>query len=78
MDILLHLDQKTAYTLETLAHQRGQKLDVFALEALRSGLAQCRTPQWPQEILNFQGIADMPTFESYRAELLPSQDDPLA
>lgn len=71
MDILLHLDQKTTHTLEVLAHQRGQKLDVFALEALRKGLAHCHAEQWPQEILNFQGVPDMPAFESYRAASLP-------
>ena len=33
---------------------------------------------WPPEIMAFQGIADMPPFESYRGELRPPQADPLA
>jgi hypothetical protein len=33
---------------------------------------------WPQEVLNFQGVPDMPSFESYRSELAPPKDDPLA
>ncbi|MDD2816731.1 MAG: hypothetical protein RL368_1668 [Pseudomonadota bacterium] len=33
---------------------------------------------WSPEIMAFQGIPDMPAFESYREELLPTQADPLA
>jgi len=33
---------------------------------------------WPPEIMAFQGIADMPPFESYRGELRPPLADPLA
>jgi hypothetical protein len=32
---------------------------------------------WSPEIMAFQGIPDMPAFESYREELLPTQADPL-
>jgi hypothetical protein len=30
---------------------------------------------WPSLILNWQGVPDMPPFESYRAELLPPFED---
>ena len=36
------------------------------------------TAAWPDEILGFQGVSDIPPFESYREELRPLQDDPLA
>jgi hypothetical protein len=36
------------------------------------------TIAWPDEILVFQGVSDLPPFESYRDELLSLQDDPLA
>ena len=36
------------------------------------------TSAWPNEILAFQGVSDIPPFESYRDELLSLQDDPLA
>ena len=77
MDILLHLDNKTTLALETLAHQYGQTPDALALEALQYGLTKYPTQQWPQAVLTFQGIPDMPAFESYRAELLSVQDGPL-
>jgi hypothetical protein len=33
---------------------------------------------WPPEIMAFQGIPDLPPFESYRGELRLPQADPLA
>lgn len=64
MDIVLHLDKKTALQLEALAQGRGQTPDIFALETLQNGLAACHKQQWPQAILDFQGEPDMPAFES--------------
>jgi hypothetical protein len=33
------------------------------------------SPGWPSLILEWQGIPDMPPFESYRDELLPPRED---
>ncbi len=33
---------------------------------------------WPQNLLAFEGMPDMPPFESYRGELSLAKDDPLA
>ncbi|MCW5744047.1 MAG: hypothetical protein KIT67_28155 [Alphaproteobacteria bacterium] len=35
-------------------------------------------PGWPLLILEWQGAADTPRFESYRDELLPPHEDALA
>lgn len=48
---------------------------------LKNQPAQVAPPtimDWPPEILVFQGVSDIPPFESYRDELLSLQDDPLA
>lgn len=78
MDIVLHIDKKTALILEALANEREQTIDTFALEVLRNALATPHCQQWPLEVLSFQGIPEMPAFESYRSELSGLQDDPLA
>jgi hypothetical protein len=33
------------------------------------------SPGWPSLILEWQGVSDMPPFESYRGELLPPRED---
>jgi len=35
-------------------------------------------PQWPDEVLAFKGMADMPLFEASRDRLKPPPADPLA
>lgn len=37
-----------------------------------------RRDTWPREVLEFTGIPDFEPFESYRAELRPPAEDPLA
>jgi hypothetical protein len=32
------------------------------------------SPGWPPLIVDWQGVPDMPPFESYRGELLPLRD----
>lgn len=78
MDILLHLDNETAAQLNALSRDCGRPSDALAVEALKNWLAAYRIRQWPREVLAFQGISDMPAFESYRDELRPPKDDPLA
>lgn len=34
--------------------------------------------QWPDAVLAFEGVPDMPPFEQDRIELLPATEDPLA
>jgi hypothetical protein len=33
------------------------------------------SPGWPSLVLEWQGVPDMPPFESYRGELLPPRED---
>ena len=33
------------------------------------------SPGWPSLILEWQGVPDVPPFESYRGELLPPRED---
>ncbi|GHU33690.1 hypothetical protein AGMMS50256_26110 [Betaproteobacteria bacterium] len=46
--------------------------------AVQEWLARCNKPQWPEVVLNFTGIPDMPAFEAGREHLAAARDDPLA
>jgi len=46
------------------------------MEALQHWLAAYRAQQWPTEVLAFQGVSDIPPFESHRNELKAPEDDP--
>lgn len=53
-------------------------IKVIILKNQSAQVAPPITIAWPLEILVFQGVSDIPPFESYRDELLSLQDDPLA
>ena len=41
------------------------------------GASQTADNMWPDIILSFEGVPDMPPFEQGRGHLLPPSDDPL-
>jgi hypothetical protein len=49
---------------------------------IREGIKEClnhhQQQRWPNSILSFSGVQDFVPFESYREELLPPKEDPLA
>jgi hypothetical protein len=47
-------------------------------QAVSDWLNRRGKPQWPEEVLAFKGMADMPLFESSRDRFKPPIDDPLA
>ena len=53
-------------------------IKVIILKNQPDQVAPPTTVAWPNEILAFQGVSDIPPFESYRDKLLSLQDDPLA
>jgi len=44
-------------------------------EAIREWIIRHKVKQWPKSILNFKGYADAPSFESFRDDLLPPDDE---
>lgn len=44
--------------------------------AKEPGAAEAGASSWPSLILEWQGVPDMPPFESYRGELLPPASRP--
>jgi hypothetical protein len=46
--------------------------------AVSEWLSRHGKPQWPDEVLAFRGMADMPPFEAGRDSIKPPVADPLA
>ncbi|QPF89036.1 ribbon-helix-helix domain-containing protein [Bradyrhizobium commune] len=80
MNFNLYLDDKTAEELDQTAKTLGESRSGLIRKALREWLDKktLGSPGWPSQILEWQGAADMPPFESHRDELLPPRDDALS
>ena len=77
MNFNLYLDDETGTELDRTAKQLGETRSGLIRKALREWLDKKNlgSPSWPMPILQWQGVADMPPFESYRDELTPPRDD---
>ena len=73
MNFNLYLDDRIAKELDRAAAKLGETRGSLIRRALREWLDKeaLGSPGWPSLILEWQGVPDMPPFESYRGELLP-------
>lgn len=78
MHFNIYIDDQTGQLLNDAAQQQGQTRNALIRAAVRDWLARQNHPKWPSEVLDFQGIADMPPFEAGREQLKPPAFDPLA
>ena len=72
MNFNLYLDDKTANELDRTARKLGETSSDLIRKAVREWLDK-KAPgrsSWPALILEWEGIPDMPPFESHRSELL--------
>lgn len=74
----IYLDDETGQQLNQAARQAGESRNALVRQAVSEWLKRHRKPQWPDEVLNFNGIADTPPFEASRDSLKPPASDPLA
>lgn len=74
MNFNLYLDDQTAKELDQAAKKLGETRSGLIRKALREWLDKNTfgSPGWPSLILEWRVVADMPPFESYRGELLPT------
>ena len=77
MNFNLYLDDQTAKELDRTAKKLGETRSGLIRKALREWLDKkaLGSPGWPSLILEWQGVPDMPPFESNRGELLPPRED---
>ena len=77
MHFNIYLDDETGTRLTHLAQRRNRSRNSVVREAVADLLARQSGNGWPDIVLGFQGLGDIPQFESYRDELAPADDDPL-
>lgn len=78
MNFNIYLDDETGHQLASAADQTGESRNAVIRKAVREWLGRQAKPQWPDSVLNFKGMADMPLFEASRDRLKPPAVDPLA
>lgn len=78
MHFNVYIDDQTGHQLKTVAAQSGESRNALIRKAVQEWLARQHKPQWPEEVMAFDGIADTPEFERDRAKLRAPAIDPLA
>jgi predicted transcriptional regulator len=78
MNFNVYLDDETGQKLAHVAEQSGETRNALIRQAVSEWLNRHGKPQWPDEVLAFKGMADMPLFEASRSSLTPPPADPLA
>ena len=74
----IYLDDETGQLLNKVAKKSGKSRNALVRQAVREWLKRQGKSQWPEEVLAFKGMADMPLFEASRDRLRPPVADPLA
>jgi predicted transcriptional regulator len=77
MHFNIYLDDDTGKRLSDAAELASDSRNALIRRAVAEWLARQGRPQWPEEVLNFEGVADMPPFEAGRGDLKPPAADPL-
>ncbi|MGA8054099.1 MAG: CopG family transcriptional regulator [Burkholderiales bacterium] len=78
MHFNIYLDDETGEQLNHAAKQAGESRNALIRRAVGEWLKRHGMSQWPDEVLNFNGMADMTPFEGSRDHLKPPAADPLA
>ena len=78
MNFNIYLDDETGEHLNQAAKQTGETRNALVRQAVSEWLSRQGKPNWPDEVLAFKGMADMPLFEAGRDRLKPPAADPLA
>ena len=77
MNFNIYLDDETGQQLNRLAKQAGESRNALVRHAVSDWLNRHGKPRWPDEVLAFKGMADMPVFEASRDKLKLPIADPL-
>lgn len=78
MNFNIYIDDQLGERLTEVARASQQSRNALIREAISMWLKVNEKSQWPDEIMQFQGIKDFPSFESHRDDLKMTQDDPFA
>lgn len=78
MNFNIYLDDETGRQLNQVAKTAGESRNALVRQAVSEWLRRRGKPQWPDEVLAFNGAAGMPLFEASRDKLKAPATDPLA
>lgn len=78
MHFNIYLDDETARRLKEVTENSNESRNATIRKAINFWLDQAKAKKWPNEIIEFKGLPDMPAFEKTRSELLDANEDPLA
>jgi predicted transcriptional regulator len=78
MNFNIYLDDETGRQLSQAAEQAGETRNALIRKAVSAWLSHHSRPQWPDAVLDFKGMPDMPIFEASRDRLKLPPVDPLA
>jgi hypothetical protein len=78
MNFNIYLDDQTGRQLVIAAERIGETKNALIRKAVTEWLARYNQPAWPEAVLSFTGVDDMPPFESGRGNLDAPSVDPLA
>lgn len=78
MNFNIYLDDVTGQQLNAVAEKVGESRNALIRKAVSEWLAHQAQPQWPEAVIEFQGVAEIPAFEANRDQLQPPVADPLA
>lgn len=78
MNFNIYLDDETGEQLKRAARKSRESRNAIVRQAVSEWLSRQGKPQWPDEVIAFKGMADIPLFEASRDKLKPPADDPLA
>lgn len=78
MNINVYIEESLSKQLNACAKSLHRPRNAIIREALKEWLDHHQKKSWPASILKFKGIPNAPAFESFREELTPPPEDPLA
>lgn len=76
MHFNIYVDDNVGIKLNKLAKTSGKTRNALIREAIEEWINNQVNPQWPDQILSFNGIENFPSFESYRKDVNEPKEDP--
>jgi len=76
MNINVYIEDNLGREIKKSASALGKSRNAIIREAIKEWLMRHKAHQWPKSIKNFKGVAEFPSFESYRDELMPPKENP--
>ncbi|OGV28234.1 MAG: hypothetical protein A3F18_06065 [Legionellales bacterium RIFCSPHIGHO2_12_FULL_37_14] len=78
MNINIYMEDSLGKYLNQLTKQFGKSRNAIIREAIKEWIENHGIKKWPSSVVKFKGIESVPTFESYRNDVLPPKEDPFA